>query len=284
MIPQTFKSPAKLNLFLYIMGQRQDGYHELQTLFQFIDYYDELAFTVNTSGELYLLTQTGITNHPEENLILKAAALLKKTYHSPLGCTISLCKKIPVGAGLGGGSSNAATALLVLNKLWRCDATIKELSQLGLQLGADVPFFVLGLSSFAEGIGEVLTPWTLPKQWYLVLSPPCTVSTKAIFSHKKLTRNTERMKIQGFEKALLDCSKNDCVPVVTELYPLVQEALDWLSRFGEARLTGTGACVFTAFNTEKKVREVLSLVRLPMQGFVAQGLNVSPLHQQLDSV
>lgn len=280
---QTFLSPAKLNLFLHIVGRRPDGYHELQTLFQLIDYHDKLQFEINQTGRIHLVTQDPVTLHIEDNLILKAANLLKTLYHTPCGCTVILRKNIPIGGGLGGGSSNAATALLVLNQLWQLKIPRTELECIGRQLGADVPLFVRGVSSLGEGVGEVLTPVELPKRWYLVLVPPCTVSTHAIFSHEGLTRNTKRMTIHASYQ-VSDTGQNDCTPVVTQLYPPVRDALEWLSRFGDARLTGTGACVYAAFPTEHAARTVEKLIKLPLQGFVAQGLQNSLLHQQLEKI
>lgn len=280
---QIFLSPAKLNLFLHILGRRNDGYHELQTLYQLIDYHDELQFAVNSTGKIHLITQESITEHAEDNIILKAAMLLKKVCHSHLGCTISIHKKIPIGGGLGGGSSNAATTLLVLNHLWHLNIPQTALERIGQSLGADVPLFVRGVSSIGEGMGEILTPITLPKRWYLVLIPPCSVSTHAIFNDKGLTRNTKRMTIIPSCQEP-DAGQNDCMPVVTQLYPAVRDALTWLSQFGEARLTGTGACVYAAFSTEDAARAIEECITPPLRGFVAQGLQNSLLHQQLEKL
>jgi 4-diphosphocytidyl-2-C-methyl-D-erythritol kinase len=295
---RTFKSPAKLNLFLHVVGQKENGYHELQTFFQLIDFCDELTFEPNTIGDIRLLVAEApifekegvgagvdsqasmlLTLKPADNLVVRAAHLLKKTYGCQKGCTISLYKRIPVGSGLGGGSSNAATTLLALNVLWGLHRTKAELVALALQLGADVPFFVYGYpAAFAEGVGEVLFPQEMPLRWYLVLVPPCAVSTKEIFSHKELTRNTERMTIRAFK---LGVGRNDCEPLVSQLYPPVRSALCWLSERGDARLTGTGCGVFCAFECEAHARARLKEWQGPGCSFVAPSLQVSPLYDHV---
>ena len=219
-------SPAKINLFLHITGQRSDGYHNIQTVFQLLDIGDELTFTANSSGKIQL--NASITDLSEkDNLIYRAAKLLQVSTKSTKGCVIDLTKRIPMGAGLGGGSSNAATTLVTLNYLWECGLTAGELAGLGQMLGADVPVFVVGKSAFAEGIGEILTPVKLPKKWFLVITPDCHVSTAEIFSNPQLTRNSSPIKIRALEAA--EC-RNDCQRVVVKNYPAVAEALQWFAK------------------------------------------------------
>lgn len=263
-------SPAKLNLFLHITGRRPDGYHELQTLFQLLDWGDRLHFTPNLRGEITLAgSDLGIP--PEDNLIVKAARLLQRDH---LGVHIVLDKQIPAGGGLGGGSSNAATTLLVLNELWQLHLERTELMALAARLGADVPVFTAGVTAWAEGIGEILTPVELPPRWYLVIAPDCQVSTAQLFSHEQLTRNTSPIKMAAFFEGH---SRNDFQALVRDLYPEVDNALKFLEKFGEARLTGSGACVFASFQDETSARSALAQLPPPMQGFVAQGLNASPV-------
>lgn len=268
----TLLSPAKLNLFLHITGRRADGYHQLQTLFQLLDWGDTLTFTANNSGEI-TLGGSELDIPPEENLILRAAQALPRI-HRDQGAHIELVKRIPEGGGLGGGSSNAATTLLALNELWQLGLSILPLEQLGVKLGADVPVFTAGHSAWAEGVGEILTPVDLPERWYLVITPQCRISTAEIFSHERLTRNTSPIKIAAFFEGH---SRNDCQEIVRELYPEVDNALNFLENFGEARLTGTGACVFASFPDEQEARSALGQLPGPMRGFVARGLNESPV-------
>lgn len=268
--PVTLLSPAKLNLFLHILGRRPDGYHRLQTLFQLLDWGDTLRFEVNESGAVTL--ESGALDIPADaNLIVRAARLLQR---GSLGAHITLAKRIPAGGGLGGGSSNAATTLLALNHLWELGHSRTELMQLGRGLGADVPVFVGGRTAWAEGIGEILTPVDLPPAWYLVITPACHVSTAEIFSHRELTRNTSPIKIATF---FAGTSRNDCQELVRRLYPEVDKALIWLANFGEARLTGTGASVFASFGSRADAETVLRRVPQAWQGFVAGGLNESPV-------
>jgi 4-diphosphocytidyl-2-C-methyl-D-erythritol kinase len=268
-------SPAKLNLFLHITGRREDGYHNLQTLFQLLDWGDSLSFTANNSGEITLRgMDLGIP--ATENLIYRAGRLLQ---HGDLGVDIAVNKSIPAGAGLGGGSSNAATTLLALNQLWQLKLPRNELQTLGATLGADVPVFVGGRTAWAEGIGEVLTPVDLGQHWYVIITPACHVSTGQVFCHLQLTRNTSPIKMAAFFEGY---SRNDCQALVRRLYPEVDESLSWLSQFGESRLTGTGASVFASFGAETEARAVLQ--RLPHQwtGVLARGLNQSPVTASLD--
>ncbi len=268
----TLPAPAKLNLFLHITGRRADGYHELQTLFQLLDWGDTLHFSADDSGEIHL-SGSPADIPPQDNLVVRAAKLLQPQGR---GTSIRLEKRIPAGGGLGGGSSDAATTLLALNRLWELDLPTQELQLLGRQLGADVPVFVAGHSAWAEGVGELLTPVVLPQQWFLILTPQCHVSTAEIFSHRQLTRDSPAIKMAAFFEGH---SRNDCQNLVRNLYPEVDKALNWLGKFGDARLTGTGACVFCAFPDESTARSVLQRAPEDLQGFVARGLNQSPALQ-----
>ena len=263
-------APAKLNLFLHILGRRPDGYHNLQTVFQLIDYCDELQFEIQTDPNIEINLQ--IT----DNLVIRAARLLQQTYQCPLGAKIQLYKRIPIGGGLGGGSSNAATTLLALNQLWGLNKPMDELAELGEQLGADVPVFIKGRTAWAEGIGEQLTPISLPEIWYVVMVPPCTVSSAEFFSLSELTRNTPAITIQQFlSKQVL--TRNDFEIVACKRYPLVASALQWLNQFAEARLTGSGSCVFAMFKDEGEAYAVQQQVAAPYTSFVARGIEYSPV-------
>ena len=267
-------APAKLNLFLHILGRRSDGYHQLQTLFQLLDKGDTLQFESLSGGELQLKVSSNTTGHRlplESNLILKAARLLRTRAGSPsLGARISVDKRIPMGGGLGGGSSNAATTLIALNRYWQLNLNQTELKALGLQLGADVPFFIDGKSAWGEGVGEKLQAVTLPPRWFLVATPDCAVSTAEIFNHENLTRNSPAIKMADF---LAGVARNDCESITCDLYPEVERALTWLTQFGQARMTGTGASVFADFTAETKANAALSQLPARWQGFVARGLN-----------
>ncbi|STW98607.1 4-diphosphocytidyl-2-C-methyl-D-erythritol kinase [Kluyvera ascorbata] len=276
-------SPAKLNLFLYITGQRADGYHTLQTLFQFLDYGDTLTIVPRQDGQLRLLTPLdGVPN--EENLIIRAARLLMKTAADSQrlpegsGADISIDKRLPMGGGLGGGSSNAATVLVALNHLWQCGLSEDELATIGLTLGADVPVFVRGHSAFAEGVGEVLTPVEVAEKWYLVAHPGVSIPTPVIFRDPELPRNTPVRSIE----TLLNCEfGNDCEVIARKRFREVDDVLSWLLEYAPSRLTGTGACVFAEFDTELAARQVLEQAPEWLQGFVAKGVNLSPLKQAL---
>ncbi|MCE9890800.1 4-(cytidine 5'-diphospho)-2-C-methyl-D-erythritol kinase [Kluyvera intermedia] len=276
-------SPAKLNLFLYITGQRPDGYHTLQTLFQFLDYGDTLTIEPRTDGQLRLLTPVdGVPN--EENLIIRAARLLMKTAAQSQrlpegsGADISIDKRLPMGGGLGGGSSNAATVLVALNHLWQCHLSEDELATIGLMLGADVPVFVRGHAAFAEGVGEVLTPVEVAEKWYLVAHPGVSIPTPVIFGDPELPRNTPVRSID----TLLNCEfANDCEVIARKRFREVDDVLSWLLEYAPSRLTGTGACVFAEFDTELAARQVLEQAPEWLQGFVAKGVNLSPLKQAL---
>ncbi|BBV65615.1 4-diphosphocytidyl-2-C-methyl-D-erythritol kinase [Klebsiella sp. STW0522-44] len=276
-------SPAKLNLFLYITGQRADGYHTLQTLFQFLDYGDTLTIVPRQDGQLRLLTPVdGVPN--EENLIIRAARLLMKTAADSQrlpegsGADISIDKRLPMGGGLGGGSSNAATVLVALNHLWQCGLSDDELATIGLTLGADVPVFVRGHAAFAEGVGEVLTPVEVAEKWYLVAHPGVSIPTPVIFRDPELPRNTPVRSIE----TLLNCEfGNDCEVIARKRFREVDDVLSWLLEYAPSRLTGTGACVFAEFDTELAARQVLEQAPEWLQGFVAKGVNLSPLKQAL---
>jgi 4-diphosphocytidyl-2-C-methyl-D-erythritol kinase len=266
-------APAKLNLFLHITGQRPDGYHELQTLFQFLTVGDWLYFDIQGGGDVCLAgTPAGV---PEaDDLCVKAARLLQETTECAAGVTIYNNKRLPTGAGLGGGSSDAATTLIVLNKLWKLGLGPRQLAELGLRLGADVPVFIHGQAAWAEGVGEVLTPVSPPESWFLVVIPPVNVSTAGIFSDTELTRDTPRMKIPD---PLSGCGQNDCEALVRRRYPEVAAALDWLDGFSPARMSGTGGSVFAAFDSETDAQVVAGQVPEGWESFIARGINRSPL-------
>lgn len=270
-------APAKLNLTLRILGRRDDGYHRLQTLFQFIDRCDWLSFRARPDGQIRLLN--GIPGVPAEaDLCMRAARRLQAATGSRVGADIAIEKSLPLGGGLGGGSSDAATTLVALNQLWGTGLGLDELAALGLELGADVPVFVQGRAAWGEGVGEQLSPVDIPEPWYLVLMPACAVSTAAVFADPQLTRNSPSITIADF---LGGDDRNDCLAVVRSRYPLVAAALDWLDRFARGRLTGTGACVFAGFNSEAEARSLLSRVPPGLSGFVAAGINKSPLLERM---
>ncbi|MZI91602.1 4-(cytidine 5'-diphospho)-2-C-methyl-D-erythritol kinase [Vibrio sp. CAIM 722] len=270
-------SPAKLNLFLYINGQRDNGYHELQTLFQFLDYGDELAITPNQSGEITITPE--IAGLPlESNLIWQAATALQTQTNTALGADIQLNKVLPMGGGIGGGSSNAATALVALNLIWQTNLSDDQLAEIGLALGADVPVFVKGFAAFAEGVGEKLSQVEPEEKWYLVIRPNVAISTKDIFTHPDLTRNTPK---RGLSTLLESPYENDCEKIVRLLYPEVDKKLFWLLQYAPSRLTGTGSCIFAEFSSEQEATAVLAKLVDNVSAFVAQGRNISPLKETL---
>jgi 4-diphosphocytidyl-2-C-methyl-D-erythritol kinase len=276
-------SPAKLNLFLHINGRYEDGYHQLQSLFQILDYGDELAFDVNASDEITLADPiAGVAD--KDNLIIKAAHLLKSTLpdikSKGLGCNIYLRKRLPMGGGIGGGSSNAATTLLVLNKLWDCHLSETKLIELGLNLGADVPIFIHGKTAFAEGVGEKLEQVNLPSKTYLVLFPNSHVSTAEIFSLPNLPRNTAKINFNDYSFAN---TRNDCQELVCERDPNVAKALHWLLEYAPSRMTGTGSCVFAIFEHRQDALNVQALLPENSISFVAAGVSTSPLHRQIQA-
>lgn len=270
-----FPAPAKLNLFLHILGQRDDGYHRLQTAFQFLDIHDRLYFSVRDDGRVCRVGgPAGVRE--EEDLCVRAAKRLREKAGIRQGVTIYCEKNLPVGGGLGGGSSDAATTLVVLNHLWLTGLELTDLASIGLELGADVPVFVHGQAALAEGVGEILTPMALPENWYLVINPGLSVSTADIFSDSELTRDTPEMKIPDL---LLNGGRNDCEAVVRRRYPEVAEAIDWLGNFGESRLTGTGACVFAAMPSKEAAERLAGKVPENWSCFVTRGVNESPLNK-----
>ncbi|QIR13718.1 4-(cytidine 5'-diphospho)-2-C-methyl-D-erythritol kinase [Shewanella aestuarii] len=279
-ISKSWPAPAKLNLFLHITGRRHDGYHELQTLFQFIDHCDYLDFHVTETPEIRLHSNMADSVPDSDNLILKAAKSLKRYTQFPGGADIWLDKLLPMGGGLGGGSSDAATTLVALNSLWKTDLPLSKLVEIGLALGADVPVFINGLAAFAEGVGEKLQPVKPAELWYLVIVPDAHVSTQAIFQHADLPRNTPKLSL---DTLLSKPWSNDCQNLVIKQYPQVANALNWLVEYAPSRMTGTGACVFGEFKHSQQALDVLAKLPAGMKAFVAKGLNTSPLLARLES-
>lgn len=266
------KSPAKLNLMLHITSQREDGYHNLQTVFQLIGLYDELTFNKTAQGINRISGNQQVAE--QDDLVIKAATLLQPYSAKKQGVDISITKNIPIGGGLGGGSSNAATTLMALNHLWKLNLSKTELQQIGLQLGADVPLFIFGQNAWAEGVGEELTALNLPESWFLIIHPQIFVSTEQIFSSKYLTRDCHPITIRAF---LEGSGINVCQKVACELYPEIQNSLNWLNQFSAARMTGTGACIFAIFDSVEKANNVKSQIPEKWTGFVAKGLNSNPV-------
>jgi 4-diphosphocytidyl-2-C-methyl-D-erythritol kinase len=273
-----WSAPAKLNLMLHVVGRRPDGYHELQTVFQLIDLCDRIEITVRTDGSIS--RPTGPAGVPEgEDLVVRAAKALQQLSGTRLGAEITVKKRIPLGGGLGGGSSDAATTLMALNEMWGCSLKSEQIAALGVSLGADVPIFVAGRSAWAEGIGEKLTPVSLgADSWYLVVFPGVAVPTAAVFQAAELTRNSPPTTMRGF---LETGGRNDCEAVVRTRFPAVAEALDWLARRGAARLTGTGSCVFAKFSRAEDAERVAAQVPDEWRAWVARGLDSSPLLEEL---
>lgn len=287
-----FPAPAKLNLFLHVVGRRADGYHCLQSIFRLIDRADTVHLDLRDDGAI---ARTGdLPGVPEaRDLTVRAARLLQSRAPEGSGVNIRLDKTLPLGGGLGGGSSDAATVLLALNRLWGVHLPRADLQILALRLGADVPVFVFGRTAFAEGIGEILRPVEAPPAWYVVLTPPVQVPTAAIFAAPELTRDTPPLTIAPFSAGMGHTTlhglssmesrrplvgRNDLEPVAVKRYPEVARHLAWLAQFGEARMTGSGACVFASFDTEEAAHEVLRRLPDSMRGFVAQGLDRHPLY------
>jgi 4-diphosphocytidyl-2-C-methyl-D-erythritol kinase len=290
-MPRTLENcpaPAKLNLFLHVTGRRPDGYHLLQTLFQLIDAGDTLHFEVRDDGVIRRNNDVaGVAE--ESDLIIRAAKLLRSASGTSdsknfLGANIGIDKRLPMGGGLGGGSSDAATTLIALNHLWETGLTRTELMTLGLQLGADVPFFIFGKNAFAEGVGEMLTPVATPSdRWFLVIEPGVLVPTAAIFNAPELTRDTKPVKIADFSGAEVWFGKNDLQVVACELFPPIADAIEWLAKFGNARMTGSGACVFCAFERERAADEVLAQVPAHWKAWKARAIETHPLAYLLKS-
>jgi 4-diphosphocytidyl-2-C-methyl-D-erythritol kinase len=271
-----YLAPAKLNLFLHVVGRRPDGYHLLQTVFRFLDYGDEVRLTVREDGAIRLSNPLpGVSM--EQDLCFRAASLLQKHTGCRLGVDIALVKRLPMGGGLGGGSSDAATVLMALNQLWQLDLPRATLETLGLRLGADVPVFIFGRAAFAEGVGEKLQAVLLPPACYVVLIPPIQVATAEIFASPGLTRDTSEMKIPPLPAG---CGRNDLEPVAIAAYPVVGQYLEWLRQYGDARMTGSGACVFAAFPDRAAAEKVFAARPEGMQGFVADGLDVHPMYAE----
>ena len=269
-------APAKLNLFLHVVGRRPDGYHLLQTLFRFIDLHDTLHFTLREDGAVHRTNAIeGVLE--ERDLCVRAARLLQSETGCGSGVDIAVEKRIPLGGGLGGGSSDAATTLIALNRLWSLGLSRERLMQIGLRLGADVPLFVFGENAFAEGVGEVLQACPLPEAWYVVLFPPVQVPTAQIFGHPELTRDTVSITMRALSERQ-EQLRNDLQPVACKLYPEVTRHLAWLNNFGRAMMTGSGACVFAEFTGRSQADAVLARLPQDMRGVVAQGLTRHPLH------
>ena len=274
-------APAKLNWFLHVVGKRDDGYHDLQTVFQFLDYSDEMTFALSDDGIISRNYDYGFDESVD--LCLRAAQLLKNaSSNAMLGVTIGLDKKIPMGGGLGGGSSNAATTLLALNELWEINLDRKELAALALQLGADVPVFIFGQSAWAEGVGEQLSPINLSEPWYLVVTPNIQVSTRQIFCHKHLTPRPQMMKIRHLEDGIdAEFGSNQLEPIVRAEYPEVNDIFEWLNKFGSPRMSGSGGSVFMPLGNRQQGEELSLNKPLDLTAFVAKGLNVHPLRKNI---
>jgi 4-diphosphocytidyl-2-C-methyl-D-erythritol kinase len=271
------RAPAKLNLMLHITGRRDDGYHLLETVFQFIDLADRIEFSTNDTGKILRL-QGNSPVAAVDDVLLAAATLLQARFQVDKGVSIDIDKRIPVGGGLGGGSSDAATCLLALNQLWGLGLSLDQLAGIGLELGADVPVFVHGRAAWATGIGEKLQTIELEESIYLVIDPKVAVSTAQIFAAQELTRNCDPLTIRAF---LRGSGCNVCEPVVRNLYPQVAEAIDWLDQYASARMSGTGACVFAAIDSLEQAEVVKSRVPRPWNAYVTRAMNHNPVHQQL---
>jgi 4-diphosphocytidyl-2-C-methyl-D-erythritol kinase len=275
---QAFPAPAKLNLFLHVTGRRADGYHLLQSVFRLLDRHDTLQLRTTADGQVRRLQDIpGVA--AEHDLCVRAARLLQQHTGCTAGVDLRLEKRLPMGGGLGGGSSDAATVLLALNRLWQLDLPRPELQQLGLQLGADVPVFVFGENAWAEGVGEQLQAIALPPAWYVVLTPDAHVSTAEVFSSRQLTRDTIPAKMAAFFRGF---GHNDLEPVVCRQYPAVATALEWLRQFGDARMSGSGASVFLEFASEAAAQHVYAQKPAELAGFVSKGLDLHPLHDNAD--
>jgi len=270
-------SPAKLNLFLHITGRNSQGYHLLQSLFQIVDIGDQIAFNVKASSDISLITDLpGVPS--ESNLIVRAARSLQSYSNCSKGCDIWLNKFLPMGGGIGGGSSNAATTLVALNHLWDTGLSIDELAKLGLALGADVPIFVRGQTAFAEGVGEIITPVLVPIKTYLIVFPNLHVSTAAVFTDPKLSRNSKKIEWKNY---LFDNTRNDCQKLVCNRYPKVANLLRQLLEYAPSRMTGTGACLFAVFDNTMDAEKALMHLPGDCHGFIANGVDQSPLHDFL---
>ena len=267
-------APAKLNLFLHVVGRRADGYHELQTAFQLLDLCDTVFIEPRADGRI--TRSVPLEGVPEESdLTVRAGRALQEASGASLGASIRVRKRIPTGGGLGGGSSDAATTLVALNRIWGCGLTPSDLARIGLGLGADVPVFVHGSSAWAEGVGEVLTPLSLPARWFLILHPRVSVATAEVFQAPELTRNSPRLTMRAFLET--GDGRNDCEPVVRARFPEVERAFEWLARWAQPRLTGTGSCLFATFASAIEAERIAARVPDEWSAFVAKGVNRSPL-------
>jgi 4-diphosphocytidyl-2-C-methyl-D-erythritol kinase len=277
---QAFLAPAKINLFLHITGQRADGYHTLQSVFQLLDFYDTIHLNPTKNSEIKRVNEIKGVPESQDLCALAASALQKKT-GCKLGVEFAVEKRIPMGGGLGGGSSDAATVLLALNRLWQLNLSRDQLMQIGLKLGADVPVFIFGQNAWAEGVGEILSPVDLEPIYYVVLTPPAHVSTRDIFANSRLTRDTKQLKIADFSRdanSNLNSGlfRNDLETIVCEEFPAVVTALKWLSQYGKARMSGSGASVFVAVNSKQQADEILAQKPANIAGFVAKSLIKHP--------
>ena len=275
-----YPAPAKLNLFLHVIGRRPDGYHLLQSVFTLIDYADRLRFRIRGDGLVRRVSELpGVP--ADEDLVVRAARALQAATGTSLGVDIEVDKHIPMGGGLGGGSSDAATVLMVLARLWSTPLDAGAVGRLGATIGADIPFFVFGRPAWAEGVGERLTAIEIPPRWYVVLAPPAQVPTRLVFEAPELTRNTEALKIEDFSAQPRGIRfHNDLEAVVTSRYPVVREHLEWLGRHGTARMTGSGGCVFAEFESREGAQRVIDALPAEMKGFIARGLEKHPLREQ----
>ena len=281
MTPLILPSPAKINLFLHINNRREDGYHELQTLFQFLDYSDTLRFEPTDDGQITLSCNLKALES-DDNLIIRAARILQSQYSSHAqGIKIHLEKRLPMGGGGGGGSSNAATTLLALNRLWDLNLSQQRLMEICLTLGADIPVFIKGEAVFAQGVGEVFTQANPVEHWYLVAKPNCHVSTAKIFQHPELRRDTAKLANENYH---FDHTRNDCEPLVKKLYPEVANTIDRLLEYAPTRLTGTGACVFSVYSDRQSAEKAMAYLPKGVSGFVCQGVNVSPTKTALGNI
>lgn len=288
-MPDLYPAPAKLNLFLHITGRRADGYHLLQSVFQLIDFADQLQFALRDDGQIHRITDVpGVA--PEDDLIIRAARLLEAAASargiSVPGVDIEIDKQLPMGGGLGGGSSDAATTLIALNQLWQTGLSKADLMQLGLRLGADVPFFLFGGNAFVEGIGEQLTPLTTPQTWFVIVHPGVAVPTPLIFGAADLTRDTKAVKMSDFSAGPLGFGRNDLQAVAARAFPAVADALKWLSDFGAARMTGSGACVFVAVASESQAEKICQSVPAGSgwRAWKARSMAAHPLAGRLEVV
>ena len=272
-LPLRLPAPAKINLFLHIVGRRPDGYHLLQTAFRLLDWGDEIILARRDDGAIVRTTDVpGVP--PESDLVVRAARALQAATGSPFGADIGVLKRIPMGGGLGGGSSDAATVLIGLNRLWGCDVSRTRLQEIGLKLGADVPFFIFGETAFAEGVGEDLQSMSVPPAWYVVVAPNVSVPTAEVFSEKGLTRDSEILIMRAFA---MHTTRNDMQATVCKKFPEVAEALSWLSQYGAARMSGSGACIFAPFDSKEKAEQVAGLAPQGWKVWVAEGLDRHPL-------